>query len=63
MPQYINKDALVAKIKKRINNHQIDMYKCESIICKAALQLCIEEDEVILSFLGILKVKEVDLEK
>lgn len=52
MAQYIDKTALVAEIKKRINfNERLNAYPR------------LDECNEILSFLDTLEVKEVDLEK
>ena len=52
MAQYIDKSALVAEIKKRINfNERLNAYPR------------LDECNAILSFIDTLEVKEVDLEK
>lgn len=52
MTQYINKDALVAEIKRR---KEINRYRDTND--------SLFEDEAVLSFIATLEVKEVDLEK
>lgn len=62
----IDKDTLVAEIENRIeelqNLHKENERKLDSIQ-KTAILLCIDECKVILSFIGTLEVKEVDLTK
>lgn len=55
----IDKDALVAEIERRLDDHK-DEYKRSGDIYASVL---IEEVEDILSFINTLEVKEVDLEK
>ena len=66
MEQYIDKDAVVAKIENRIkelqNLHKESEEKLDSIQ-KTAILLCIDECKVILSLVDTLEVKEVDLNK
>ena len=66
MAQYIDKDALVAKIERRIKRLQ-DLFKegekkLDSFQ-KTAIHLCIDECKVVLNILDTLDVKEVDLDK
>lgn len=59
MAQYINKDALVAEIEKRLkhNGTRAELDKSAFMVGRE------KEDEDILTLLATLEVKEVDLEK
>ena len=60
MKQYINKDAVVAEIEKRRDLH----YKYYMKNGAGSIAECkYDEDKDILSLLGTLEAKEVDLEK
>lgn len=60
MEHYINKDALVAKIEKRIKTLNEKLIKHP--ISSSTIERLIEENKKILSFLNTLEMKEVDLE-
>ena len=61
MAQYIDKDALVAQIEKRIKT--LDEMLSRRPISWPTLEKLIEENKKVLSFLNTLEVKEADLEK
>lgn len=64
MVQYIDKNALVAKIKRRRDAALIRQKNLESIGQETVLnEMVANELNKILSFINTLEVKEVDLEK
>lgn len=64
MAHYIDKDALVTEIERRIKKLQ-DLFKENEekldSFQKTAVHLCIDECKVVLNILDTLEVKEVDL--
>lgn len=61
MKQYIDKDALAAEIERRIKT--LNEILSRRSISWPTLEKLIEENKKVLSFLGTLEVKEVNLDK
>ena len=63
MTHLIDKDALVAEIKRRIEAHKETLKNCDSNISEMVLKGSMNAYQSLLHFLDTLEVKEMDLEK
>ena len=63
MGQYIDKDALVAEIERRIEAHKETLKNCDSSISEMVLKGSMSAYQSLLHFLDAIETKEVDLEK